>query len=65
MRILMYADDIILIATSLKDAQTMLDVVSEFSKTHQVKFNPDKTGLLIFKHVSDTENSTILKCLVL
>lgn len=38
----------------------MLDVVSEFSNTHQVKFNPDKTGLLIFKHVSDTETSTIL-----
>ena len=58
--ILMYADDIILIATSLTDAQTMLDVVSEFSKTHQVKFNPDKTGLLIFKHASDIETSTIL-----
>ena len=35
-------------------------MVSEFSKTHQVKFNPDKTGLLIFKHASDIETSTIL-----
>ena len=58
--ILMYADDIILIATFINDAQTMLDVVSEFSNTHQVKFNPDKTGLLIFKDVSDTETTTRL-----
>ena len=56
----MYADDVILIATTIKDAQTMLDVVSEFSTTHQVKFNPDKTGVLIFKHLSDNETSTTL-----
>jgi len=58
--ILMYADDIILIATSIKDAQTMLDTVTEFSKTHQVKFNPEKTNLVIYKSPNDNETNTIL-----
>jgi hypothetical protein len=39
----MYADDIILISTSIGNAQAMLKIVTEFSKTHQIKFNPDKT----------------------
>ena len=53
--ILMYADDIILVATSLKDAQKMLDLVSEFSTSYQVKFNPDKTSFLIFKSKNHNE----------
>ncbi len=43
--------DIILKATTIKDAHTMLDLVCEFSTAHQFKFNPDK----IFEHLSDNE----------
>ena len=46
--ILMYADDIILTASSAQDAQTMLNEVSKFGETHQIKFNPTKTSLLIY-----------------
>jgi len=59
----MYDDDIILIATSIKDAQTMLDTATEFSKTHQVKFSPEKTNLVIYKSPNDNEtNTTLLLC---
>ena len=46
--ILMYADDIILTASYAQDAQTMLNEVSKFGETHQIKFNPTKTSLLIY-----------------
>jgi len=47
-----------LIATSI-----MLDTATEFSKTHQVKFNPEKTNLVIYKSPNDNEtNTTLLLC---
>ncbi len=59
----MYADDIILISTSIGNAQAMLNIVTEFSKTHQIKFNPDKTCLLIYRATYDKDtNTTLLLC---
>ncbi len=40
--VLMYADDVVIIATCPKEAQLMLDEVSKVSVTHEIKFNPDK-----------------------
>lgn len=42
--VLMYADDVVIIATCPKEAQLM----SKVSFTHEIKFNPDKTNLMIF-----------------
>ena len=51
--ILMYADDIMLVAPSHQKMQQMLDEVSKFSITHQIRFNPNRTMLLIFNDVID------------
>jgi len=45
--ILMYADDVIVIGEKLEDVQKMLDVISKFGHEYQVKFNPDKTNVMI------------------
>jgi len=45
----MYADDIILISTSIGNAQAMLKIVTEFSKTHQIKFNNFQIYEIILK----------------
>jgi hypothetical protein len=58
--ILMYADDIILVANDINEAQTMLDVVTEFSSTNQVKFNPDKTHMLVFNKITNDEDELYL-----
>ena len=54
--ILMYADDVILAANDINEAQAMLNVVTEFSSTNQVKFNPDKTHLLVFNKSTNEED---------
>lgn len=54
--ILMYADDVILVANDINEAQAMLNVVTEFSSTNQVKFNPDKTHLLVFNKITNDED---------
>jgi len=45
--ILMYADDIIIVADNRLDAQKMLDTVTDFGHEFKVKFNPDKTNLMV------------------
>jgi hypothetical protein len=45
--ILMYADDIILVADNKLDAQKLLDTVTSFGHDFKVKFNPDKTNLMV------------------
>ena len=42
MRLLMYADDIVLMAESAKDLQNMLDVVTAYSKRWRFRLNPKK-----------------------
>lgn len=60
--ILMYADDIILIASSVNEAQKMLDVVTEFSESNQIKFNPDKTHLMIYKYGNEKVTQDLKLC---
>ena len=60
--ILMYADDIILTASSAQDAQIMLNEVSKFGETHQIKFNPTKTSLLIYGAKKEDQLVNLLLC---
>ena len=41
-RLLMYADDIVLLAESARDLQNMLDVVTAYSKRWRFRLNPKK-----------------------
>jgi hypothetical protein len=50
--ILLYADDIVLISSGKKKLQQMLDVVTEFGESNEVKFNGAKTTLLLFNKSS-------------
>lgn len=45
--IIMYADDIILVADNAVDAQTLLDAVTKFGFEIKIKFNPEKTNLMV------------------
>jgi hypothetical protein len=60
--VLMYADDVVILATCPKEAQLMLDEVSKVSSTHEIKFNPDKTNLMIFGANKDDKNLILLLC---
>ena len=42
MRLLMYADDIVLLAESAQDLQNMLDVVTAYSRRWRFRLNPKK-----------------------
>ena len=44
--ILLYADDIILLASTFRKMQDMLDELTKFSITHQIRFNPSKTNVM-------------------
>jgi hypothetical protein len=60
--VLMYADDVIIISTCPKEAQLMLDEVSKVSSTHEIKFNPDKTSLMICSPKDDDKDLTLQLC---
>ena len=42
MRLLLYADDIVLLAESAKDLQKMLDIVTQYSRQWRFRVNPKK-----------------------
>ena len=46
---LLYADDIVLIAGSESNLQKMLDHVSEWCKKWQLRINPNKTQIVHFR----------------
>lgn len=57
--ILMYADDILITAQSIDECQKILNEISNYSQTHQVKFNPTKTNVLAF---NTNENINLILC---
>ena len=57
-----YADDIILVASTIKDAQLMLDEVRKFGYSHQIKFNPTKTSLLIYNPKKEDKLAKLVLC---
>ena len=48
LNILMYADDIIVMATKKRELQEQLDLIGEFGLANGIKFNPVKCELLVF-----------------
>ena len=46
--IILYADDILLIASSKEELQKKIDIVSQYGREFEIKFNPDKTFYLEF-----------------
>ena len=46
--LLLFADDIVLVAESEKQMQEMLDVVYKYSQKNRFKFNKDKCKIMIF-----------------
>jgi hypothetical protein len=51
----MYADDILIIAHSTTDCQSMLNIITKYGVSHQVKFNPTKTFVLAYNVPGNTE----------
>jgi len=60
--VLMYADDVIVLANSEKDAQSMLDVITRFGHEYQVKYNPDKTNVMVEDHKNQLANLNLKLC---
>ena len=54
--ILLYADDIILVAFSKACLQKLLDIVSNFGKNREIKFNPDKSVAMVFDYDKQKKN---------
>ena len=48
--LLMFADDIVLIADSAEDLEKMLDVVYNYSLKWRFRFNFDKCSVVVFDH---------------
>ena len=57
-RLLLYADDIVLLAESASDLQKMLDVVSAYSKQWRFRVNPKKgkSEVMLFGRKSRNKN---------
>ena len=47
---IMYADDLLLITETKTRMKKLLEVTETYGTNHGIKFNPDKTELLIFNH---------------
>ena len=60
--VLMYADDIIIVTSCSNEAQTMLNEISKISDSHEIKFNPDKTNMMIFDKKDNDSNLQLLLC---
>ena len=58
--ILMYADDIILMSTTLTGLQNMIDKVTQISRKNCINFNADKTEFCISKNNGCLENAFIM-----
>jgi hypothetical protein len=54
--IIMYADDVILLANKLEDLEQMLEITEKYGKENEIKFNPTKTTYMIFTSTKKIEN---------
>ena len=43
-----YADDIVLVAPSIKAVNNLLDICELYSNDYSINFNPDKTKMIVF-----------------
>ena len=46
--LLMYADDIVMLAATQRDLQMMNKIASRFARQHRFQFNGDKSGVMLF-----------------
>jgi hypothetical protein len=46
--IIVFADDILLLANTLKELQEMLKICEDFGKEFQLKWNPTKTVMMMW-----------------
>jgi hypothetical protein len=53
--ILMFADDIVLIAENKEDLQIMMDFTYEFSRKWRFNFNYDKSAVMVFEETGEKE----------
>ena len=54
--VVMYADDILLLARSLEELQQAIHVCEKYGIEHEIKFNPEKTQFIVFgKKIKDSE----------
>jgi hypothetical protein len=60
--VLMYADNIIIVTSCANEAQTMLNEITKISESHEIKFNPDKTNMMIFDKKENDSNLQLLLC---
>jgi hypothetical protein len=60
--VLMYADDVILLAKTIDEAQQMLDIVTDFGNEYQIKYNPSKTCVMIETNNKKLKQSKLLLC---
>ncbi|RNA09871.1 RNA-directed DNA polymerase from mobile element jockey-like, partial [Brachionus plicatilis] len=57
--IVLYADDILLMAESSDDLQTLANTTMEFGEKWQIKYNPSKTVLMAFGMPKKDKNKAI------
>ena len=55
-----YADDVILIAPAKSSMYALLDICMDFSREYQVKFNPTKCKLIVYKKCSTSDEPSIM-----
>ena len=46
----------VIVTSCPKEAQAMLDILSDVSETHQINFNPDKTNVMILQPIVEDKN---------
>lgn len=57
--IILYADDVILLSNTALDLQKMLDITSQFGLNHEIKFNVNKTNIIVFHNKRKYSKSSI------
>ena len=59
--VIMYAVDILLLANNEDQMQQLLNVVEQFGKKYQIKYNPDKTIFMVFNDKCNQQKRINLK----
>ena len=60
--ILLYADDIVLLAENERDMQSLLDIILECCKVNKIHINQDKSKLVHFRNPSTPLSKHIFNC---
>ena len=60
--ILLYADDIVVLADNERDMQSLLDIISEWCNDNKIHINRDKSKVVQFRNPSTPLSKHIFKC---